>query len=55
MKEMICFPFPHLLPTNRFPTIASWLKTLKNDKRYIFNVTSAASKVHRYLMDKNAV
>ncbi|RJL69560.1 ArdC family protein [Dickeya dianthicola] len=32
--------------------IASWLKALKNDKRYIFKATSAASKAHRYLMDK---
>ena len=32
--------------------IASWLKALKNDKRYIFRAASAASKAHRYLMDK---
>ncbi|VGA25824.1 antirestriction protein [Klebsiella variicola] len=32
--------------------IASWLKALKNDKRYIFKAASAASKAHRYLMDK---
>lgn len=32
--------------------IASWLKALKNDKRYIFKAASVASKVHRYLMDK---
>ncbi|BEN64645.1 TPA: DUF1738 domain-containing protein [Yersinia enterocolitica] len=32
--------------------IASWLKELKNDKRYIFKAASAASKAHRYLMDK---
>ena len=32
--------------------IASWLKALKNDKRYIFKTASAASKAHRYLMDK---
>ncbi|MBQ5265155.1 DUF1738 domain-containing protein [Klebsiella pneumoniae] len=32
--------------------IASWLKALKNDKRYIFKASSAASKAHRYLMDK---
>lgn len=32
--------------------IASWLKALKNDKRYIFKAASAASKVHRYLMGK---
>ncbi|WP_194760891.1 ArdC family protein [Klebsiella variicola] len=32
--------------------IASWLKALKNDKRYIFKVTSAASKASSYLMDK---
>lgn len=32
--------------------IASWLKALKNDKRYIFRAASAASKAHRYLVDK---
>ncbi|MBP2156385.1 antirestriction protein ArdC [Erwinia rhapontici] len=32
--------------------MASWLKALKNDKRYIFKAASAASKAHRYLMDK---
>ncbi|EAT8561808.1 DUF1738 domain-containing protein [Salmonella enterica] len=32
--------------------IASWLKALKNDKRYVFRAASAASKAHRYLMDK---
>ncbi len=32
--------------------IASWLKALKNDKRYVFKAASAASKAHRYLMDK---
>ncbi|EOA2699005.1 ArdC family protein [Citrobacter freundii] len=32
--------------------IASWLKALKNDKRYIFKAASAASKAHRYLIDK---
>ncbi|MEC3928306.1 zincin-like metallopeptidase domain-containing protein [Citrobacter braakii] len=32
--------------------IASWMKALKNDKRYIFKAASAASKAHRYLMDK---
>ncbi|TKI07328.1 ArdC family protein [Martelella alba] len=32
--------------------IASWLKALKNDKRYIFKAASAASKAHRYLMEK---
>ncbi|EGI25828.1 antirestriction protein [Escherichia coli TA206] len=32
--------------------IASWLKALKNDKRYIFRAASAASKAHRFLMDK---
>lgn len=32
--------------------IASWLKALKNDKQYIFKAVSAASKAHRYLMDK---
>lgn len=31
--------------------IASWLKSLKDDKRYIFKAASAASKAHRYLMD----
>lgn len=31
--------------------IASWLKSLKNDKRLIFKAASAASKAHRYLMD----
>jgi antirestriction protein ArdC len=31
--------------------IASWLKALKGDKRYIFKAASAASKAHRYLMD----
>lgn len=33
--------------------IASWLKALKNDNRYIFKAASAASKAHRYLMDKS--
>ncbi|NDL66050.1 ArdC family protein [Acerihabitans arboris] len=32
--------------------IASWLKALKNDKRYIFKAAGAASKAHRYLMEK---
>lgn len=32
--------------------IASWLKALKNDKRYIFKAASVASKAHRYLMEK---
>jgi len=32
--------------------IASWLKALKNDKRYIFKAASAASKAHRYLVDE---
>lgn len=32
--------------------IASWLKALKNDKRYIFKAASAASKAHHYLMEK---
>ncbi|CNH03763.1 DNA primase TraC [Yersinia enterocolitica] len=32
--------------------IASWLKALKNDKRYIFKAASAASKAHRYLINK---
>ncbi|ENA1754862.1 DUF1738 domain-containing protein [Yersinia ruckeri] len=31
--------------------IASWLKALKNNKRYIFKAASAASKAHCYLMD----
>lgn len=31
--------------------IASWLKALKGDKRYIFKAAAAASKAHRYLMD----
>lgn len=31
--------------------IASWLKTLKDDKRYIFQAASAASKAHRFLME----
>ncbi|KFB95519.1 antirestriction protein [Trabulsiella guamensis ATCC 49490] len=30
--------------------IASWLKKLRDDKRYIFRAASAASKAHRYLM-----
>jgi len=33
--------------------IASWLKALKNDKRYIFKASSAASKAYHYLMDKS--
>lgn len=33
--------------------IASWLKALRNDKRYIFKAASAASTAHRYLMDKS--
>lgn len=32
--------------------IASWLQALKNDKRYMFKAASAASKAHRYLIDK---
>lgn len=32
--------------------IASWLKAVKNDKRYVFKAASAASKARRYLMDK---
>lgn len=32
--------------------IASWLKALKNDKRYIFKAASTTSKAHRYLMEK---
>ncbi|WP_263063202.1 ArdC family protein [Dickeya dadantii] len=32
--------------------IASWLRALRNDKRYVFKAASAASKAHRYLMDK---
>jgi antirestriction protein ArdC len=31
--------------------IASWLTSLKEDKRFIFKAASAASKAHRYLMD----
>lgn len=31
--------------------IASWLKQLKNDKRYIFKAASAASKAHQYLIE----
>ena len=31
--------------------IASWLKSLKDDKRFIFKAASAASKAHRFLMD----
>ena len=31
--------------------IASWLKTLKDDKRYIFQAASAASKAHQFLME----
>ncbi|EKA8031926.1 DUF1738 domain-containing protein [Salmonella enterica] len=31
--------------------IASWLKALKGDKRYIFKAASAATKAHRFLMD----
>ncbi|KFC07079.1 antirestriction protein [Trabulsiella guamensis ATCC 49490] len=30
--------------------IASWLKKLRDDKRYIFQAASTASKAHRYLM-----
>ncbi|MDR1844958.1 MAG: ssDNA-binding domain-containing protein [Citrobacter amalonaticus] len=30
--------------------IASWLKKLRDEKRYIFRAASAASKAHRYLM-----
>jgi antirestriction protein ArdC len=32
--------------------IASWLKALRNDRHYIFKASSAALKVHRYLIDK---
>ncbi len=32
--------------------VASWLKALKNDKRYIFKAASSASKAHRYMMVK---
>lgn len=32
--------------------IASWLKSLNEDKRFIFKAASAASKAHRYLTDK---
>ncbi|AXO20933.1 DUF1738 domain-containing protein [Salmonella enterica] len=31
--------------------IASWLKSLRDDKRYIFKAAAAASKAHRYLME----
>lgn len=31
--------------------IASWLKALKDDKRYIFKAASLASKSHQFLMD----
>ncbi len=31
--------------------IASWLKKLHNDKRYIFKAASAASKAHHYLIE----
>lgn len=31
--------------------IASWLKSLKNDKRYIFRAASAASKAHNHLIN----
>ena len=31
--------------------IASWLTSLKGDKRYIFKAAAAASKAHRWLMD----
>ncbi|MPY24461.1 ArdC family protein [Shewanella sp. YLB-07] len=31
--------------------IASWLKRLHNDKRYIFKAASAASKAHQYLTE----
>ncbi|EPY4491464.1 ArdC family protein [Klebsiella variicola] len=31
--------------------IASWLKSLKDDKRYIFQAASGASKAHRFLME----
>ena len=33
--------------------IASWLKALKNDKRFIFKAASFASKAHQYLIDKS--
>jgi antirestriction protein ArdC len=32
--------------------IKAWLKLLKNDKRAIFAAASAASKAHRYIMDR---
>lgn len=32
--------------------IASWLKALKNDKKYIFKAASQASKAHKFLNDK---
>lgn len=31
--------------------IASWLKSLKDDKRYIFKAAAAASKAHKYLTE----
>lgn len=31
--------------------IASWLTSLRNDKRYIFKAAAAASRAHRYLME----
>ncbi len=34
--------------------IASWLKALKNDKRYIFKAASQASKAHQYLVNLTA-
>ncbi len=33
--------------------IASWLKALKNDKRYIFQAAALASKAHQYLLSLN--
>jgi len=32
--------------------IESWLKVLKHDKRAIFTAASAASKAHRYILDR---
>jgi antirestriction protein ArdC len=32
--------------------IASWLKALNNDKKYIFQAASLASKAHQFLLKK---
>ncbi|MCD9481045.1 zincin-like metallopeptidase domain-containing protein, partial [Photobacterium phosphoreum] len=32
--------------------IASWLKALNNDKKYIFKAASLASKAHQFLLKK---